>query len=55
MKSLGSVCPCGFEFKTPHGEDDAVAVVQLHVQRVHKKDYPKGLSRSEVVKGLKAM
>jgi len=52
---LGATCPCGFTFSTPHGEDDAVAVIQLHVQRVHKKDYPKGLSRAEALKEIRSM
>jgi hypothetical protein len=50
---LGATCPCGFTFSTPHGEDDAVAVLQLHVERIHKKDYPKGLSRADALKELK--
>ena len=53
-KSLGSDCPCGFSFTTPHGEEDAIAIVQLHVSRVHKKDYPNGISRKEAVEHLKA-
>ncbi len=36
-EKLGADCPCGFTFTTPHGEADAVAVVQLHLQRVHGK------------------
>lgn len=52
---LGANCPCGFSFSTPHGEDDAVAVVQLHVQRIHKKDYPNGISRAEALKEIKEM
>jgi hypothetical protein len=45
-------CPCGFTFVTPHGEDDAVAIIQLHVDRVHKKDYPQGISRAEALTHL---
>ncbi len=52
-KSLGVDCPWGFSFTTPHGEDDAVAVVQSHVNRIHSKDYPNGIQRSDVVKMLK--
>ena len=52
-KKLAMECPCGFSFVTPHGEDDAAAVVQLHIDRVHKKDFPKGISRSEALKDLK--
>lgn len=50
---LGVNCPCGFTFATPHGQDDAVAVVQLHIDRVHKKDYPNGLSRVDALKEIK--
>jgi hypothetical protein len=52
-KKLGAECPCGFSFVTPHGEDDAVAVLQLHVQRIHKKEYPQGVSRAEALKEIK--
>jgi len=52
-KKLGITCPCGFSFVTPHGEDDAVAVTQLHIERIHKKDYPKGISRAEALKHIK--
>jgi hypothetical protein len=51
---LSMECPCGFSFVTPHGEDDAVAVAQLHVERVHKADYPQGISRSEALTHLKS-
>jgi hypothetical protein len=40
-------CPCGFSFITPHGEDDAVAMMQYHVTLIHKKEYPKGITKSE--------
>jgi hypothetical protein len=36
-KNLGVDCPCGFTFTTPHGEADAIAVVQLHLGRAHGK------------------
>jgi len=39
-KNLGVDCPCGFTFTTPHGEADAIAIVQLHLQRVHRKSNP---------------
>jgi len=50
---LSMECPCGFSFVTPHGEDDAVAVAQLHVERAHKADYPQGISRAEALTHLK--
>jgi len=52
-KKLGVECPCGFSFVTPHGEDDAVAVTQLHIQRIHKKEFPRGVSREEALKQIK--
>ena len=52
-KKLGATCPCGFSFVTPHGDDDAVAVLQLHISRIHKKDYPNGISRAEALKEIK--
>jgi hypothetical protein len=52
-KTLKGECPCGFSFVTPHGEDDAVAVMQLHVNRIHKKDFPKGFSRADAMKDIK--
>jgi len=36
-EKLGVDCPCGFTFTTPHGEEDAAAVVQFHAQRIHGK------------------
>jgi hypothetical protein len=48
-KKLKGTCPCGFSFITPHGEDDAVAVIQYHVKRIHGKDYPNGLTRAEAM------
>ena len=50
---LGVECPCGFSFVTPHGQDDAVAVVQQHVERIHKADFPQGISRAAAIAELK--
>ena len=46
-------CPCVFSFVTPHGEDDAVKVLQYHMQLIHKKDFPKGVTKAEVMKQIK--
>jgi hypothetical protein len=51
-KKLKGTCPCGFNFITPHGEDDAVAVIQYHVQRIHKKEYPNGLTRAQALEDI---
>jgi hypothetical protein len=52
-KKLKAECPCGFSFITPHGEDDAAAVLQLHANRIHKKDFPKGISKADAMKYVK--
>lgn len=50
---LTGTCPCGFTFTTPHGQDDAVAVMMNHVERIHKKEMPKGITRAEALKDIK--
>lgn len=52
-EKLTGICPCGFSFITPHGEDDAVKVMQYHVKLVHPKDYPNGLSRADALEHIK--
>jgi hypothetical protein len=49
-KNLGVDCPCGFTFTTPHGEADAIAVVQLHLQRVHGKSNPSSEEAKAAIK-----
>jgi len=53
VKKLMGECPCGFSFVTPHGEDDAAAMMQYHIERIHKKDYPKGVSKSDAMEHVK--
>ena len=50
---IGADCPCGFTFSTPHGQEDAIAIITLHVNRIHKQDFPNGLSRAEAIADLK--
>ncbi len=50
----GADCMCGFSYRTPHGEADAIAVAQDHVRRIHPKDFPNGLSRAEALKLIKS-
>ena len=52
-KKLMGDCPCGFSFTTPHGEDDAVAMMQYHIQRIHKKDYPNGATKTQAMEHIK--
>jgi hypothetical protein len=46
-------CPCGFSFVTPHGQDDAASVMQFHIQQIHKKEYPKGITKAEAIENIK--
>ena len=46
----GVECPWGFTMWTSQGEDDAVAVVQLHLNGVHPQMNP---SRAEALKNIK--
>lgn len=48
--NLGVDCPCGFTFTTPHGEADAIAVVQLHLQRVHGRSNPSSEEAKAAIK-----
>ena len=52
-KKLTGICPCGFSFVTPHGEDDAVAVMQYHAKLLHKKEYPNGATKEQALKYIK--
>ena len=52
-EKLTGICPCGFSFITPHGEDDAVSVMQYHVKLVHEKEYPNGQTRAEALEHIK--
>jgi len=52
-KMLMDECPCGFTFKTPHGEGDAAAVMQFHIQRVHKKEYPTGVTKLQAMEHIR--
>jgi len=47
MKSV--TCPCGFEVKD-HNTDELVKIVQLHAEQSHKKDYPQGMTREQVLR-----
>ena len=52
-EKLTGICPCGFSFITPAGEDDAVAVMKYHADLQHKKEYPKGATTDEAKKYIK--
>ena len=47
------ICPCGFNFTTPAGKNDAVAVMQYHAELQHKKEYPNGATKAEALKYIK--
>jgi hypothetical protein len=46
-------CPCGFNFMTPHGKDDAIAVMKHHVSRIHKDEFPNGQTDEEAMEHIK--
>jgi hypothetical protein len=46
-------CPCGFSFLTRHDEEDAVAMLQYHIQRIHKKEYPIGVTKTQAMEPIK--
>lgn len=48
MRMKAVTCPCGFEVKD-HNTDELVKIVQLHAEQTHKKDYPKGMTREQVL------
>jgi len=50
-REFGADCPCGFTFTAPHRQEDAVAVVQLHLRRVHGKG---NATRNEALAAIKA-
>ena len=52
MKKITCPSPCGAEFKV-HTIDELIEVVNVHVKRAHSKDFPKGVSREDVVKMAK--
>ncbi len=47
-KTLTVDCPCGWTMTTPHGEDDFVKHVSLHVKDVHPD--MESMNREEILK-----
>lgn len=52
-KKLTGECPCGYVFETLKGIDDAVLMVQVHVDNFHKNHLPFGITKTEVLELLK--
>jgi hypothetical protein len=52
MKMITCPAPCNAQFKvgTP---DELVDIVNVHVKHSHKKDFPKGLPKEEILKMAK--
>ena len=54
MKRMRGECgKCGFNFETPAGENDAVSTLQHHYERMHKQEYPRGISREEALRHIR--
>jgi len=52
-KKLRCQCPCGYDFETFSSKKDAVAMVQLHIERFHKDFLPFGITPAEALTFLK--
>ena len=49
MKKITCPSPCDAELKV-HTIDELTEIVNIHIRYQHPKDFPKGLTREEVVK-----
>jgi len=52
-EKFSGICPCGFSFTTPAGEEDAVAMMQYHAELQHKNKYPNGATKAEALEYIK--
>ncbi|MGD0204767.1 MAG: hypothetical protein ABSC20_12805 [Candidatus Bathyarchaeia archaeon] len=48
-KKLKGQCPCGYGFETFGSKNDAIAMVQLHVESFHKDFLPFGITNDEAL------
>ncbi len=46
-------CPCGFALEAFRGIEDAITLVQVHIETSHKDYLPFGITRTEVLALLK--
>jgi hypothetical protein len=52
-KKITGQCPCGYCFETLRSENDAVTMVQVHVESFHKDFLPFGITSEEALTLLK--
>jgi len=52
-KRIKCQCPCGYSFEAFCSENDAVALVKLHVERFHSDVLPFGITHAEALTLLK--
>jgi len=52
-KMLNVQCPCGYRFKTFRSINEAIAIIKLHVESVHKDFLPFGITNDEALTLLK--
>lgn len=48
-KMLNVQCPCGYRFKTFGSNNDAIAIIKLHVESFHKDFLPFGITNDEAL------
>ena len=48
-KKLYGKCPCGYVFGTFYDEEEAIAAVRLHFERLHTDFLPFGISDEEAL------
>jgi hypothetical protein len=46
-------CPCGFTLEDVSEINEAVTIVQTHIEKFHKDDLPFGITRIEILMLLK--
>ncbi len=52
-KKLIWQCPCGFAIEVFRGLNDAITLVQVHIETSHKDYLPFGVTRTEILALLK--
>jgi hypothetical protein len=52
-KKIAGQCPCGYFFETLSSENEAVAIIQSHVESFHKNFFPFGITNDEALTLLK--
>jgi hypothetical protein len=52
-KKISCQCPCGYSFEGIYSKNQAILLVQLHVESAHKNLLPFGITKNEALTLLK--